>query len=201
MYVARILYPVHVLGPGERIGIWFCGCEHHCKGCSNPELWEQQERYRTSADTVMGLIHQICRTHAVDGFTLTGGDPFYQPEALAKLLPALSAISDDILVYTGYDYSDVKWKYPKLMAQIGVLVDGKYLEQRNTGVVIRGSDNQNILILQEHLVDRYQSYLESAVNEIENFTTVDGIISVGIHRPGYDARMDALLRQKGLESR
>ena len=160
MYVARILYPVHVLGPGERIGIWFCGCEHHCKGCSNPELWEQQERYRTSADTVMGLIHQICRTHTVDGFTLTGGDPFYQPEALAKLLPALSAISDDILVYTGYDYSDVKWKYPKLMAQIGVLVDGKYLEQRNTGAVIRGSDNQNILILQEHLVDRYQSYLE-----------------------------------------
>ena len=61
--------------------------------------------------------------------------------------------------------------------------------------------DQNILILQEHLVDRYQSYLESAVNEIENFTTVDGIISVGIHRPGYDARIDALLRQKGLESR
>lgn len=36
MYVARILYPVEVLGPGKRVGIWFSGCPSKCKGCSNP---------------------------------------------------------------------------------------------------------------------------------------------------------------------
>lgn len=36
MYVAGILYPVEVLGPGKRIGIWFSGCLSKCKGCSNP---------------------------------------------------------------------------------------------------------------------------------------------------------------------
>lgn len=46
MYVARILYPVMVLGPGKRIGIWFVGCRHQCKGCSNPELWETAEKYQ-----------------------------------------------------------------------------------------------------------------------------------------------------------
>ena len=46
MYIARILYPVEVLGPGKRIGIWFCGCPRRCEGCSNPELWEFQERYQ-----------------------------------------------------------------------------------------------------------------------------------------------------------
>lgn len=44
MYIARILYPVKVLGPGERIGIWMDGCEHGCIGCSNPELWDIQSK-------------------------------------------------------------------------------------------------------------------------------------------------------------
>lgn len=76
MYVARILYPVSVLGPGKRIGIWFNGCNHHCLGCSNPELWEPQERYKTTLETIMQLISHVCVAHPVDGFTLTGGDPF-----------------------------------------------------------------------------------------------------------------------------
>lgn len=47
MYVARILYPVEVLGPGKRVGICFYGCPRKCKGCSNPRLWNFQERYKT----------------------------------------------------------------------------------------------------------------------------------------------------------
>ena len=43
IYVARILYPVKVLGPGNRVGIWLAGCDHKCLGCSNPELWEQKD--------------------------------------------------------------------------------------------------------------------------------------------------------------
>ena len=59
MYIARILYPVETLGPGKRIGIWFCGCSKACKGCSNPELWQRQEKYRISIDSILKLIHQI----------------------------------------------------------------------------------------------------------------------------------------------
>ena len=45
MNVARILFPVQVLGPGNRIGIWLCGCNRACKGCSNPELWIQRDEF------------------------------------------------------------------------------------------------------------------------------------------------------------
>lgn len=200
MYIARILYPVRVLGPGERIGIWFNGCRHRCPGCSNPELWEQQDRYKVSSDVLVSLINQICQTHKVDGFTLTGGDPFMQPETLAQLLPVLSEISADILVYTGYDYNTISQMYPEVISLIGVLIDGKYIESRNIGLPLRGSDNQNIIILKEQLQDKYHNYLESAQNEIQNFTTLDGVISVGIHKPGYDVQVDTLLKQKGLEN-
>ena len=86
MYIASILYPVKVLGPGNRIGIWFCGCPRRCDDCSNPELWEFQKRYKTSLETVMSLIKKIAQAHVVDGFTITGGDPFFQPEDLSHLL-------------------------------------------------------------------------------------------------------------------
>ena len=200
MYVARILYPVNVLGPGKRIGIWFNGCNHHCPGCSNPELWELQERYKTTLQTLMRLVKHICDNQAVDGFTLTGGDPFTQADAFRQLLPELSKFSNDILVYTGFDYEEILLKYPELVSQIGVMIDGKYIQERNNGAVLRGSDNQRIIILNDRLADKYSSYLSTAQNEIQNFTSLDGVISVGIHKPGYENQVDILLRGKGLEN-
>lgn len=200
MYVARILYPVNVLGPGNRIGIWFNGCNHHCPGCSNPELWEQQERYRTTLEILMKLIGRVCEIQKVDGFTLTGGDPFAQPDALAQLLPELRQYTEDILVYTGFEYSEVLNNYPELVSQVGVLIDGKYIQEQNTGAILRGSDNQKIIIINDQLADRYRNYLATAQNEIQNFTALDGVISVGIHRPGYENQVDTLLRGKGLEN-
>lgn len=200
MYVARILYPVNVLGPGKRIGIWFNGCNHHCPGCSNPELWEPQERYKTTLEALLKLISHVCKTQPVDGFTLTGGDPFAQPDALKQLLPELLKISKDILVYTGFEYNEVLQLYPEIISQIGVLIDGKYVRERNTGTILRGSDNQNIIILNSQLADKYDYYLSNVHNEIQNFTSIDGVISVGIHRPGYEYQVDTLLKKKGLES-
>lgn len=36
MYVARILYPVEVLSPGKRVGIWLSGGPSKCKGVQQP---------------------------------------------------------------------------------------------------------------------------------------------------------------------
>ena len=196
MYVSRILYPVEVLGPGKRIGIWMQGCEHHCPDCSNPELWNQNESCHTDAEHVIRLIRLIASEHQVDGFTITGGDPFYQPDALRQLFPLLKEISDDILVYTGYMYEDV----PRdILQHIAVLIDGKYIEERNHGEVLRGSDNQRIIILQEKYRSLYETYTDSPRSRIQNFTTRDGIISVGIHLPGYEEQLKQTTVNMGLE--
>ena len=115
MYVARSLYPVKVLGPGERIGIWFCGCPRRCEGCSNPELWNFQEKYKTSPETILSLIEKISAKNKVDGFTITGGDPIFQTEDLLRLLEEIKKISDDIIIYTGYLKSEVPQKILKIL--------------------------------------------------------------------------------------
>ena len=87
MYIARILYPVKVLGPGERIGIWMCGCHHGCRGCSNPELWDFDEKYHVTSAPIMDFISKIAESNRIDGFTISGGEPFLQPDALRELIP------------------------------------------------------------------------------------------------------------------
>lgn len=193
MYVARILYPVQVLGPGNRIGIWLCGCPHGCEGCSNPELWEFQDKYRTTIDTVMKLIRSITSQVAIDGFTITGGEPFYQYDDLKELLGYLVEIHPDILVYTGYTADQL---IDKDLSDIAVLIDGPYIKTRNTDVPLRGSDNQKVHILKKEYVQLYQDYMINNPNRIQNFTLKDGVVSVGIHKPDFSESFDSLMSEK-----
>lgn len=195
MYVARVLYPVEVLGPGKRVGIWFCGCPRRCKGCSNPELWEFQDRYLTSPQLVYELVLRISENHTIEGFTLTGGDPLYQADDLQLLVTLLKTISDDILVYTGYSIEELNTKH---LDGISVLIDGEYIEERNTNCVLRGSDNQEIYILDHTYEKKYCDYLSKTKNQIQNFMTSDGVISVGIHKPNFINELNNAVSGKGL---
>ena len=191
MNVARILYPVKVLGPGNRIGIWLCGCSRGCVGCSNPELWKKQKKYEISVDRLVDIISHLAREHQVDGFTITGGEPFEQAQELEMFLSRIRNISSDILVYTGFERAEIEdiiQNAADVLSYITVLIDGPYIEESNINVALRGSSNQQIHILDEQYSELYESYLQSYQNRIQNFTTMDGIVSVGIHKPGFTPR-------------
>lgn len=189
MNVARILYPVEVLGPGKRLGIWVCGCRRGCKGCSNPELWVQKPEYEVTVEDIMSLVSRISDLHKIDGFTISGGEPMDQPEGLSQLITQLSAYSKDILIYTGYRIDELKKREDPatniILSRTAVLIDGEYREEENMDVLLRGSSNQRIHILIPEMAEGYEKYLASAHNQIQNFTTLNGVVSVGIHRKGF----------------
>ena len=189
MNVARILYPVNVLGPGNRIGIWMVGCNRACPGCSNPELWEQKPEYEIPVSRLIELIHSISDKHQVDGFTISGGEPMLQADELLQLITNLYDISNDVLVYSGFSIEELKSSddpiVKKLLKSIVVLIDGEYIEALNDNSRLRGSSNQHIHILMEQFENKYNDYIASSSNQIQNFTTTDGIVSVGIHHKSF----------------
>lgn len=189
MNVARILYPVQVLGPGKRIGIWLCGCNRRCNGCSNPELWEKRPEYEVEVAQIKKLIDRIAAEHRIDGFTITGGEPMDQSDELADMIGELRHISEDILIYSGYQLSELRSRNDKntqrVLSLAVVLIDGEYLEDKNNDVIMRGSENQTIHILNPKFKKIYDEYLPTTHNQIQNFTTSDGVVSVGIHRKGF----------------
>ena len=190
MNVARILYPVKVLGPGDRIGIWLCGCNRACPGCSNPELWSPRPEYEVSIENLCHLIDQVLSNHPVDGITITGGEPFQQADDLWKLISQLSNQVPDILVYSGYRLQELyDLNNPvvnSVLNNVATLVDGAYIQELNDNSPLRGSSNQQIHILKDEYRDTYAHYLKTTENKIQNFTTGDGVVSVGIHRPKFN---------------
>lgn len=205
MYIARILYPIEVLGYGKRIGIWFVGCPHECQDCSNPELWSLNKKYNISLNSVLNLIENICNNNNVDGFTITGGEPFYQSNQLYLLINKILKITDDILIYTGFTLEQLQMKNDviinNILKNITVLIDGLYLESLNDGSILRGSSNQKIYILNNKYKCRYDNYLNNTINNIQNFNSGEGIISVGIHKPNFMQDFNANILETGLKEK
>lgn len=200
MFVARLLYPVNVLGPNNRLGIWLSICHHKCKGCSNPELWKEKADQLISVDELFNTIKQINEYKKIDGFTITGGDPFYQSEELLKLIDKIYTISDDIIIYTGFTIEELKEQKSQfiddILAKTAVLIDGKYIEELNDNSFMVGSNNQRKLILNKKYEDMYNEYFNSNTNQIQNFVLEDGIVSVGIHQKDFDKNIRKELKKK-----
>lgn len=178
MQIDRVLYPVTTLGPGKRIGIWTIGCPHKCYNCSNPELWETNNNKEVEIENLMLYVSQYASV--ADGVTITGGDPFFQPDELYHLLKKLRHCGfKDILVYTGYKISDLSKKYNNILSLIDVVIDGPYIDFQNNNIGLKGSVNQGIYILNAQLSEKYRDINIQKRNR-QNFVSNGKIISVGI---------------------
>jgi len=182
MYIDRILYPVTSLGPGNRLAIWVAGCKAGCKGCANPELWEQHPQQYISVENFAQILKKQLAGKKIDGITVSGGEPFNQAEEIAKLIKLLD-LQVDVLVFSGYLIEDIRQNegMNELLQLIDVLIDGKYIEELNDGEsCLRGSTNQRIHILNLSLADIYEEYMSKG-RQIQNFIYDYKTISVGIH--------------------
>ena len=180
--LARMYYPVTVLGPGERLGIWLCGCSRGCEGCISPELQHYDASREFSAQEIAGMI-RASGLHP-DGITISGGEPFYHPKALNELLKSLISLSDDIIVFTGYKLSELKGSgseaVDEALGNIAVLIDGPYEAELNDGKGLRGSANQNIHVFKHP--ERYAG-LETAERKLQTVYHNGRLLTIGIPEP------------------
>jgi len=84
----RAHYPVTTLGPGARIGLWLQGCTIGCKGCISRDTWADDARKEIEIEKILKWCRSVCPA-GPEGVTITGGEPFEQPEALGSLVHAL----------------------------------------------------------------------------------------------------------------
>ena len=143
--VLDILFETMMDGPGLRTSIYFAGCKHHCKGCHNPQSWDMNGGYSMPINHILTLIKE----DEFANVTFSGGDPFYQVDAVTELAKRIKDETDKtIWCYTGFTIEEIREdpNLSKLLPYIDVLVDGPYVEAlRNTDLPFRGSENQRII--------------------------------------------------------
>lgn len=133
-------------GPGIRTTIFSQGCPHHCEGCHNPETWE----FGCGTPMELERVLQIVRSNPLcKGVTFSGGEPFAQAEAFARLAQMLKKEGYEVASYTGYTFEQLLQgtKGQKMLLKtIDVLIDGPFvMAQKSLELSFRGSRNQRIL--------------------------------------------------------
>lgn len=161
--VSRIHFPVTTLGPGKRIGIWFQGCSLRCKGCLSPDTWQVKD----SHFTVVQLIDQVQEwLPYADGITISGGEPFEQPDALLTLLREIKQrFKGNILVYSGYEWGVIEDSVAKMSPYIDALISEPFNVDMPQTLMLRGSDNQQLHLLTPLGKSLFKQYQRVAMPE------------------------------------
>lgn len=171
-----------VLGPGKRAAVWFQGCMRNCPGCMSPSSRPLDGGKTVSVEKVVAAILSI---EAIEGVTISGGEPFLQIDSLFALIKSIKEKSDlSVIIYTGYTMDELRaMKNSKvnliLKNMTDILIDGEYVEKLNDGISLRGSSNQDVYFLS----DRYKGYeniYTSKKRDAEIFVSNKDLFFVGI---------------------
>lgn len=177
--LGRIYYPVKTLGPGNRVGIWMNGCNRGCAGCISPELQHYDASKEITVKELMLMIHRI--QYPIEGFTISGGEPFYNPDALNEIVQSLADVCDDILIYTGYTIEELRLQENEAINTVlntcAALIDGSYIKELNDNRGLRGSSNQKCLIFKYQ--DKYKG-IEIADRALQNVMYGNKVLTIGI---------------------
>ena len=155
MRIAGIVKESVVDGPGLRAVVVFQGCPHQCPGCHNPETWDPNGGYEATAEEIWAALGYD-ENPLLSGITLTGGEPLLQPAAALALARMARARGGNVLLYTGYTWEEIlslpSGTVKELLTHLELVVDGPFRQdEKEEGLVFRGSRNQRIIKVQPSL--------------------------------------------------
>ncbi|MFF9013841.1 4Fe-4S single cluster domain-containing protein [Streptomyces sp. NPDC014870] len=197
-------YPVTALGPGTRAGIWTQGCTIGCVGCVSQDTWAADPAMLVDVAAVQAWLAGL--PDPLDGITISGGEPFQQPEALAALLEWIRDWSRerpaplDVLVYSGYSLDRLRRDHAALLGLCDAVLTGPYVERLNSpGGRWQGSSNQRLTALTELGRARYEEESGTGASPPMQVAVADGRVwFIGVPRRGDMDRLGDRLRSAGI---
>jgi anaerobic ribonucleoside-triphosphate reductase activating protein len=202
--VNRVHHPVTALGPGRRLGVWLQGCPLACPGCMSRDTWNPDGGTDVSVEDLVALWRQALAAGA-DGLTVSGGEPLEQAGELARFLDGARAVgsNQDFLLYTGFEVEELDADQAAVLARVDAVISGRYRAGLPTGLLWRGSANQQLVPLTDLGRERYAAFSDLVVDEPPIQIAVDDqrLFVIGVPPPGALPRLERALRDQGIEFR
>jgi anaerobic ribonucleoside-triphosphate reductase activating protein len=170
------------MGPGLRACLWVAGCPMRCKGCGTPEFLSKESGSAMSVEDLCRRIDDAVREHGIEGVSFSGGEPFAQAGAVARIARHARSSGLSTQSWSGFSRKHLESSRApdgaaELLAELDVLIDGPFVQRRMNDDPFRGSSNQVI----HFLTDRYgpEDYvdrvIEAQVSERDGAIIVNGV--------------------------
>ena len=148
--LAHMLTGSRANGPGIRDVFWVQGCSIKCPSCQNNTLLAHTKKFIVPVSNILEYLSE--RLDAIDGITITGGEPLEQAAGIAALLEGVHQLGLSTVVYTGHYYEELialeNLYVKRLLRATDLLIDGPFLiAQRSLSTPWLGSSNQRLLRL------------------------------------------------------
>lgn len=165
--IAQISYPVRVLGPGKRIGIWVQGCLKRCPKCIAGPFLREEGGVSYPVEVLKDEILFYLQSTDAAGITISGGEPLLQWPALRSILQSLRAKAKPFscVLYTGYkrlssgNFEGLNGgKAEGIEDLVDLIIDDEYVDQLNDGAFMRGSSNQGLHFLNSSFQTEFEKY-------------------------------------------
>lgn len=153
----KIIYDDQLNGDGLRVTLFVSGCDHHCKGCQNPQTWDESSGKLFDKKAKQEILDLASKDY-ISGITLSGGDPLYNN----NIYTIFDLIVDfkvkfpnkTVWLYTGYTYEYIidNPVLKTIMRYVDVLVDGKFDKNlADANYKWAGSTNQRIIDMKKSI--------------------------------------------------
>jgi anaerobic ribonucleoside-triphosphate reductase activating protein len=199
--LARTAERCEVLGPGARFVIWVQGCHLACPGCVSVDT----HPFEGGEVVEVAPLARRIAAEAMDGLTISGGEPMLQAAALVDLVTLLGRDRPELTVmcYSGYTLEHLREHgtaaQRRLVDCVDCLIDGRFMEERQSNPPLRwrGSANQRV-----HLLSPRVQHWAQWVNErgvwLEVETGSEGVFWRGIQPPGFNEAFVEAARRRGV---
>lgn len=198
--IAHLLDSCRTLGPGRRAIVWVAGCPKRCPGCIASSILDE----RAGRDVEIDELVERFAGGPAEGVTFSGGEPFEQARALARLCSELKGVRDfSFLAFSGFELAELESSrdpaVAELLAHLDILVDAPFVEAERADLLWRGSRNQTV----HFLTDRHRdvaSLVDGPSAGLELHLRRDGgLFWAGIPEPGFDRDLKLALERRGVD--
>ena len=162
MYYGKIESCSITSGPGCAVSLFVSGCEHHCKGCFQPETWNFNYGKEFTEQTAQCIL-ELAKPDYISHFAIFGGEPLHPQnrQATLDLVKKFKSVYPEktVWLWTGYLWEEVASDI--IGSGIDVLVDGRFVEDlKDLRLKYRGSSNQRVINVSESTADNITLILD-----------------------------------------
>lgn len=181
-YLSGINYESTADGPGIRAVFFLSGCRHQCPGCHNPATHNPCYGQLITDEMIETIANQLTQRPYLNGVTLSGGDPLFDPDKTVQFLHTLSnalqrrnnpLLNKSLWIFTGDVWERLMPLFltntaiQTLLLRTDVLVDGPFIQAlANKTLAFRGSSNQRLIDVQQSLANQTVCLWQNTSSEV-----------------------------------